>query len=181
MKAALAPRITTTGLPGFLLWARRDNPALYSAMVAQLPEVAAFEGALRAEGVSGIMDVLSSFGNSLANSAKKVGAFVAKNALPIAAAAVPLLVAKKQADIAKAQMKLADAQMAPMQTAQYQSPEGVVTMPVQMQNGQWQQVPVSGGMIGAQVATGGAQGIPKWVWLAGAGGAALLLAVMLRR
>lgn len=186
MKAVLAPRITATGIPGFLLWARRDNPALYNAMAQQLPEVAEFEAALRTEGMSGLLDTLKSFGSSLASSASKIGSFVAKNALPLAAAVVPLVVAKKQADVSKAQYKLAAAQMAPMQTAMIDPATGL-SVPVQQMNGVWQQVPLQGAAVTqmqAIAAQARAQsnplsqpvmGLPLWGWLAGAGAAGLVL------
>jgi hypothetical protein len=180
MKANLAPSINVPGVPGFLLWARRDNPALYRALVAQFPEVSAFDTALRDDGLGGLMDIIGSIGGTLGNAAKSIGSFVMNNALPIATAAVPLAIAMKQADVAKAQIKLASAQMQPMQTAV--DPRTGQTVPVQMVNGQWQAVPVTGGMIGAPLAQGGGMAsVPKWAWIAGAGGAALLLLVLLRR
>lgn len=189
MKAQLTPRIATPGLPGFLLWARRDNPALYSGMVQSIPEVAQFEAALRADGLNGLFDTLKTIGSSLTSAAGKIGTFVAKNALPIATAVVPLVVAKKQADIAKSQYRLATAQQAPMQTAVVDPSTGFA-VPVQQVNGQWQQVPLSAGAA-AQLQAIASQarapqsvsapllGVPLWGWLVGAG--ALGLVVLARR
>jgi hypothetical protein len=175
MKARLAPAIKATGVPGFLLWARRDNPPLYRALLAQFPEVAEFELAAREGGLSGFS--LSSIGSKLASSAKAIGTFVAQNAVAVASVAVPVIVAKKQADVAKAQARLAEAQMAPMQIAM--DARGV-PIPVQQYNGQWAAVPVQGGMIGTALAQGGPR-LPTWAWAVGAGGAVLLLLALMRR
>ncbi len=131
-KMMLAPPITQAGMPGFLLWARRDNPALYASLQREFPAVAQFEEALRQDqGLSGIADILKSIGGALSKSASSIGKFVVKNALPIATAAVPLVVAKKQADVAKAQVQLAQAQQQPMQTAvQYDSEGNAYAVPV---------------------------------------------------
>lgn len=131
-KMILAPRIAQPGMPGFLLWARRDNPSLYAQLRTNFPAVAQFEQTLQVDqGLEGFADILKSVGSSLSKSAKSIGAFVAKNALPIATVAVPLIVAKKQADVAKAQVKLAIAQQPPMQTAyQYDSAGNIVATPV---------------------------------------------------
>lgn len=175
MKARLAPAINAKGVPGFLMWARRDNPALYRALLAQFPEVGEFELALSESGVAGFS--LSAIGSKLASSAKKIGTFVAQNAVAVASVAVPVIVAKKQADLAKAQVRLAELQMAPMQTA---LDANGVPIPVQQAGGQWTAVPVQGGMIGTSLAQGGA-GLPTWAWAVGAGGAALLLLALMRR
>lgn len=159
----LAPKITQGGVPGFLLWARRESPALYAAMARQIPEVASFDDALNVDGFAGITDVLSNVGGALSSAAGKIGTFVKNNALPILTAAVPVVVAKKQADVANAQYKLAMAQMTPMQTAITTQDGYAVSVPVRQ---------TQGGVIRA---------IPSWVWMAGAGVAALGLVLMLRK
>ncbi len=177
MKARLQPAINATGVPGFLLWARRENPALYSSMVQSLPEVAQFDAELNASGLGGFASALKLTGSVLASSAKKIGSFVVNNVDNIAAVAVPLIVAKKQSSIAKAQMRLAEAGMAPMQTAvdQYGA-----SIPVQREPKGWTAVDVSGGMIRQSVATG-RRNMPAWVWIAGAGALALVLIAIDRR
>jgi hypothetical protein len=135
-KMILAPKVKVPGMPGFLMWARRDNPHLYAALVKEFPAVALFEGAVKdadptelaQAGMSGLFDLLSSFGSSIGSAASSVGSalsksagaigtFVAKNAVPVLSAAVPLVVAKQQAKVAQAQVQLAQAQGYPMQTA----------------------------------------------------------------
>lgn len=178
MKARLSPAIKTRGVPGFLLWARRDNPALYAALANEFPEVAQFDMALRDQGLSGIGDVLASVGASLKKSASAIGGFVARNALPLATAAVPLIVAKKQADIAKAQFRLAEVQAAPMQTAVVNQ-GAQLAIPVQYANSEWQQVQTDAGMIQQPLLMDGKK-LPGWIWWA-AGGTVLLLGAMLYR
>jgi hypothetical protein len=183
VKAKLAPKISTTGVPGFLLWARRDTPELYAAMVRDLPEVAAFEKQLIVDqGLSGILDVVKSFGSSLASSVGKIGSYVAKNAVPVLTAAVPLIVAKKQVDVAKAQVRLAAAQSAPMQTAMVPAAGGgSVSVPVQYNaaTGTYSAVPgfslPSQSAGGRSVMSGQLLGVPVWGWLAGAGTLAVLM------
>lgn len=174
MKAVLAPKINATGVHGFLLWARRDNPGLYAAMVRGLPEVAAFDAALRDNGLGAFS--LSGAIKSLSGSAKRVAGFVADNALKVATVALPLVVAKKEADIAKAQVKLAQLQAAPMQTAYVAG--GPMPVPVVSQGGRWTEVPTEGGIVGASVALPGGL---SWKLIAGAGGALLLIALLSRR
>lgn len=186
MKAKLAPRIDTKGVPGFLLWARRDSPALYSAMVRDIPEVAAFDKQLTVDrSLDGLLDVVKSFGASLAKSAGKIGSYVVKNAVPIITAAVPVIVAKKQVDVAKAQVKLAQAQSAPMQTAMVPTAAGDVPVPVQYNpaTGSYTAAPGFSLPSAQQSAAGGIMqslskpvaGVPLWGWLAGGGTLAVLM------
>lgn len=152
MKARIAPVIGEKGLPGFLLWARRDSPVLYGALVREFPEVAAFEAEVASQGIGGIMDVLSSVGSSLKSVAGKVGKFVQQNAVPLIAAAVPVVVATKQAKIAQAQVRLAEAQLPPAQVAYATTPEGYEDLMLVQPR---KSLPVS---VGAM--------IPAWVWWA---------------
>jgi hypothetical protein len=176
MKMQLQPRLSVPGIPGFLLWARRDNPALYAALVSQFPEVAEFDSALKVEGLGGLADILKGVGSALSSSAKKIGSFVVNYALPVASVAVPLVVAKKQADVAIAQMRVADAQQPPMQTALLpgQSPGWPQAVPVQQVGGQWQQVPVGSVMAAATPLSSPVLGVPLWGWIAGAGALGLV-------
>lgn len=158
-----APRIAQKGVPGFLLWTRRDSPALYASLLREFPEVQEFDSALNAQGVSGMF---SNIGSSLASAAGKIGTFVKNNALPILSAAVPVIVAKKQADVAMTQFKLAAAQQAPAQTAYTTTTDGsVIAVPIQRTAG----------------ATLRSAGVPSWVWIGGAGAAALLMLFMFKR
>lgn len=161
-KLLLSPKVDEPGIPGFLIWARRDDPALYAALVRQFPEVAAFDNYASPAGLSGFASLFSSLASSLASKASAIGSFVVKNALPIATAAAPVLVAKKQADVAKAQIKLAQVQGTPMQTAMTQ------------QDGYYYPVPVQKTLGSYTVA-----GIPTWVLIAG--GFALSALLILRR
>lgn len=151
-KMLLAPRIPEKGVPGFLVWARRDSPALYASLVRAFPEVADFERQNGA-GLNGLFD-------SLASAAGKIGTFVKNNALPILAAAAPVLIAKKQADVAIAQMRVAVAQEAPLQTA-LTAPGGYV-LPVPVQRS-------------------GVSAVPSWAWIAGAGVAVLSVVLLASR
>lgn len=146
-KMLALPRITAKGVPGFLMWARRESPALYQSLMREFPEVRDFDTAATADGLTGIMSFLSSAGSSLSSAASRIGSFVKNNALPIIAAGVPLLIAKKQADVANSQYKLAAAQMAPMQTAL--TSQGGYVVPVAVR-------PVTGAAV------------PSWVWIGGA-------------
>lgn len=188
-KMILAPTISEAGIPGFLLWARREQRDLYTALRQEFPAVNEFERQLGVEdGLQGFADVLRNVGSTLASSAKSIGSFVAKNALPIASVAVPLLVAKKQSDVAKAQVKLAIAQQAPMQTAyatdaqgnvysvgvrQTLSAAGMEDAPIQQMNLTAQKIANFGWK------TPIVAGIPLWGVAAGLG--ALGLVVMLKR
>lgn len=151
-----APRITEKGMPGFLLWARRESPALYASLRRQFPEVQQFEVAANTVGMSGLLDSISGI-------AGKIGTFVKQNALPILAAGVPLLIAKKQADVAMAQIRVANAEQPPLQTALTTQGGYAVSVPV---------VPSIGTMIG--------KNLPSWPWVFG-GLAALGLIIYLRR
>lgn len=162
MKTMIAtPKVTESGMPGFLLWARRESPALYASLVRNIPEVADFDNVVNSEGVGGIFDSIKS---ALSSAAGKIGTFVKNNALPIFTAAVPVVVAAKQADVAKAQVKLAQAGQAPMQTAVASEAGYIYPVPVQQK---------TGGLSFSQIPS-------QWlVW--GALGAGLLLVLALRR
>jgi hypothetical protein len=151
-KMVLSPRISEKGVPGFLKWAKRDSPALFAALAREFPEVAEFDSY---EGTGSLMDNLSSI-------AGKIGSFVKNNALPILAAGVPLLVAQKQAKVALTQAKIAVANEAPARTAF--TTENGYAVPVTVQ----------------QRAASGV-GIPRWVWIGGAGAAAVGLLFLLSR
>lgn len=164
----LTPKIREAGMPGFLLWARRESPALYASMVRNIPEVADFDNVVNSEGVSGIF---SSIGNALASAAGKIGTFVKNNALPIFTAAVPVAVAVKQAQVANAQVKIAQAQQAPMQTAVASQDGYVYPVPVQQTTG-----------APAMYVGSGSGGIPPAVWWVGGGLVAIgALALILRK
>lgn len=45
--ATVLPKIATTGMPGFLLWMRRDNPRAYKKLAQDIPAVSAFEEQLQ--------------------------------------------------------------------------------------------------------------------------------------
>jgi hypothetical protein len=162
-KMLLAPKIAEPGIPGFLLWAQRDDPALYASLVRAFPEVAAFDAATQGPAaLGGFMDIFASIGSSLASKAGSISQFVLKNALPIATAVVPVYVAKKQADAAKTQIKIAQANGSPAQTAMTTDANGYTyAVPVQRS-------------IGGSIA-----GVPVWVLLAG--GAAVVAVLLLRR
>jgi hypothetical protein len=155
-KMMLQPKIPAQGLVGFLIWARRDNRALYDRLMREFPEVAAFEERMQLDtdaGMAGLMDVLSSFGSGVANVAKSVGSgivsgasqvfgglkssagnifnFVKNNALPIAATAAPVIIAKRQADVTNRQLELAAINQYPQQTAvTYDSAGNRIVVPV---------------------------------------------------
>jgi hypothetical protein len=159
-KLFVTPKIGEAGIPGFLLWARRESPALYASMVRNLPEVADFDNVVNSEGIAGVFD---SIVGALSSAAGKIGTFVKNNALPIFTAALPVAVAVKQADVAKAQVKLAEAQQPPMQTG------------IASQGGYSYPVPV-------RQSIGAGMSIPPGVLWAGGGILAVgLLALILRK
>jgi hypothetical protein len=169
-KMLLAPKIPEKGMPGFLLWARRDNPALYASLCREFPEVRAFDSAVKSqEMLSGFADLFGSIVKSIGTKAVAIGRFVATKALPIAIAAAPVLVAKKEADVAKLQMQLAQAQAAPAQTA-IASADGYSYPVAVQQRAGGNYAPVSA------MST-----VPTWVWIAGGGVALVGLVLLLRK
>lgn len=179
-ESANAP-IDVPGMPGFLLWARRDNPKLYAAMKREIPAVAQFDAALQVDaGMNGIADILKSVGSSVTNAAKSIGSFVKNNALPIATAALPLVVAAKEAKIARTQLELAQTMNPPMLTA---PGAGGVAVPVRPVNTPgftpatpypYDSSPPS--TFGTFI-TRPVLGVPTWVWLAGVGGIGLYMSL----
>jgi hypothetical protein len=115
----LNPSINVSGMPGFLLWARRDAPVLYTALQQRFPEVVTFEDRVRAAqtpGLADLSDVFGSITSALGNAASSIGSFVTQNAQNLLTAASPILVASQQAKIAQAQAQVAIAGRMPAQT-----------------------------------------------------------------
>lgn len=184
VKGILQPKIETPGMIGFLLWARRDAPALYGALVHRFSEVARFEEALNAEdipgGVSGFMDVLSSIGGSIGSAASSIGNFVVNNGAAIFSAAGGYFVASQQAKLANTQLALARATQPPAQTAYVTNAQGQM-VPVAVQP--------SGTSYAAYNAATLPQGgilstlskIPVMTWLTGAAALATVVLLVKRR
>lgn len=174
-KMIATPQITHKGLPGFLLWARRESPVLYAALLKQFPEVQDFEDAAQAEGVSGLLDVFSSIGSSLSSAASGIASFVTKNAVPLLVAAAPVAVALKQASVAKTQIKLANAQQAPARTALTVAADGsVISVPIQQTTGAAQPLSYYGMPAKASAPL-------PWGLIAGIGAGAIGLMFLLNR
>src|SRR5258706_12008743 len=128
VKGILQPKIEQPGMPGFLLWARRDSPALYQALVNRFPEVAEFEEAVSADdrpgGMGGIFDVLSTIGGGIASAASSIGSFVTTNGPALFSAAGGYLIAQQQSKLTSTQLALARATQPPMQTAYVTNAQG---------------------------------------------------------
>jgi hypothetical protein len=90
-KVTALPPITASGVPGFLLWARRDAPQIYSALVARFPVVNVFEQKLKDDVDPGsfgptdtktlgdFSDVFSSIGDTLSSAGSGIMSFVQNN------------------------------------------------------------------------------------------------------
>jgi hypothetical protein len=182
-KGILQPKIDAAGMPGFLLWARRDAKPLYSALVAKFPQVAAFEEQYKTAvdpevGLSGFMDVL---GSGLSSAASAIGSFVANNAGSIFSAAAGYAVASQQAKVAQTQLKLAQAAQPPAQTAIVQTPNGPVSVPVQPSGTGYTYAQY---MQASQPSTGimaSLSRVSPIIWIAGAGALATVLLLFKRR
>lgn len=124
------PAIPVKGAPGFLLWLRRDQPAVYSVLRTQVPEVQLFESALGEARLGGLFDsiagVLSKVGGAVKIALPKIVAAVPKIAPTILEAGGAVVAAKQQAKVIDMQLKLAQANQAPLTTAQVVSPDGQV-------------------------------------------------------
>ena len=128
-KGILAPKIAVAGMPGFLLWARRDQPEMYLALVRQFPVINRFEEMYKNEvdpgaGLGGFMDILSSIGGGLAKTASSVGSFIATNGPALFTAAGSVIVANQQSKVAGLQLQLAQIQQPPAQVAYVNGPNG---------------------------------------------------------
>ena len=139
-KAILLPKISVTGIPGFLLWARREQPRLYGALVARFPEVYAFEERVKidvdpAAGMGGLFDIFTSVASKFGSVAGTIGRFVGTNGASLLNLGGSLVMANQQKALMNAQMRLALAQQEPAQTAIVQTPGGPVTVPVQPTSG----------------------------------------------
>ena len=164
----LNPEITAKGIPGLLVWARKEAPPLYTALRLKFPEVEAFERTLqlgKKPGMGDISDIFSSVGDALSSSASSIASFVTTNAQNVLSAAVPVAVAVEQAKVAGAQAQVAALNKAPLRTAYTTNALG-------------QQVPVLAGQYMAAPSI--IPGIPNTVLYIGGGLVALLLVVGLR-
>ena len=170
------PAIPYKGMPGFLLWARRDSPALYSALVDRFPVVGLFESKLRDEahpgGVGDFSDILSSIGDTIASSASDIGSWVADNAGTILKAGASVAVAVKGAQVAQTQLALAQMNKTPARTAYNAQGQLVAVKP--LATGVYSPPTASGGIL-----SGSVFGVPTWMLLAGAGAVGLIF--LLRR
>lgn len=184
VKGILQPKIEQPGMVGFLLWARRDAPALYGALVKEFREVAEFEEAVNADdrpgGVGGFFDVLASVGSSIGSAASSIGNFVVNNGAAIFSAAGGYLVASQQAKLANTQLALARATQPPAQTAYVTNAQGqLVPVPVQS---------TGAGYAAYNAATLPSTGllatlsrVPLTTWLMGAGALATIVLLLKRR
>lgn len=194
----LMPKIPQAGLPGFLLWSRRESPALYSALVDRFPEVANFEeqyknsvdagagmGCVDCEPrLDGFMDIMSSIGSGLASAAGSIGSFISANGSTIFSAAGGYMVAQQQNKIAQAQLKLALAVKPPLQTAIVQTANGPVSVPVQPSGTGYTYAqyaaPANYGGTGGSIISSIAN-VSMTTWLMIGGGVAALALLMRRR
>jgi hypothetical protein len=141
------------GLPGFLAWAKRDAPALYSHLMARRPELALAGAAAAAgkhaiAGLGDFSDIFSSIGSTISDAVESgaITDFV-KAAAPIATsyfqsqAPQPL---SYQQQLAQAQLARARQGLAPLQTGYTSSGYPVALPPGGTFNpGQYLQLPPS--------------------------------------
>ena len=185
----LQPKITVPGMPGFLLWARRDSPRLYGALVAKFPVVWRFEEAMKNlvdpsvldnPGLGDFSDIMSSLGGAISSAAGSIGSFVMNNAPALLTTAGSVFVATQQAKTAQAQAALATYGRPPAQTAYVTNAQGQ-SYPVPVQANQAggynpyyaASMPPSG--IMANLAS-----VPMTTWLLG-GGALIAVLLLLKR
>jgi hypothetical protein len=187
VKAQLNPAITAKGWPGFLLWARKERPAQYAALLAQVPIVQDFENTLKGAGLGDWTDIFSSIGSGLSSA----GSTIASVFTSIAPAAIQYELTATQANAAQkltnTQLALAVAQHPPAQTATVAGANGTTSVPV-VRNAAGQMVPATVNAAGQLVPISGGGGImatlaavPMTTWLIGAGALAGILLLLKRR
>lgn len=192
-KVKALPRIDATGMPGFLLWARRDAPGLYAGLVQRFPEVRGFEEALTLAtdvdgrgGVAGLgdfSDVLSSIGSSVGSVAGSIGSFVANNGMQLLSTAASVYSAAQTFKLANKQLDVAAAGGAPMQTAVTYNPQ--TGQPQLTAIGPSGNVLTSRGVVPGGYYAGNvpmrSAGLPSWMLYGGLGIGALVLILALRK
>lgn len=185
--ATVLPKIPQKGLLGFLLWLKRDHPAMYYKLASDVPAVSDFErtmdlvtgytavkgGASPVSGFGDISDAFSSIGDALASAgsavagaAGSIATWVGSNAGPILQTGLTVAKAVEQQRVVDSQLQLAMMGRAPNQVAKANASTA---------GGMSTYYPVGQGGI----LSGSLLGLPTWVWLAGGGGLVLLL--LLRR
>lgn len=186
--AQLNPKIDVPGWPGFLLWARKERPAQYAALVTQVPMVAEFESQLKGRNLGDLSDFFSSIGSGLASAGSSIMDVFTSIAPAALSFGTTLVAAKSAQNLTNTQLQLAAAQRAPAQTATIQTANGPQTVPVTM-NAAGQYVPATVNAAGQYVMaspTGGGfmaslSSIPVTTWLIGAGALAGILMLVTRR
>lgn len=181
VKAQLNPAVTTKGWPGFLLWARKERPTQYAALLAQVPAVADFEAQIKNAGLGDFSDILSSIGSSLASAGSTIATVFTQNAPALVSFGTTLIQAKAAQSLTNTQLKLAQAQQSPAQTATVQTANGPVTVPM-VKNAAGQYVPATVSTSGQLVGAGGGflsslgnVSMTTWLLVAGVGLTMILL------
>ena len=184
------PPIEYEGMPGFLLWARRDQPPLYSALMKNIPSVRDFEMKYRAymlesggTGLGDFADFLGSVGNTVANAADSIGSFITDNAGSIFAAGTAVYGLTQQTKLAQTQLQVAQARQPPVRTGIAYGPQGQpYIVPIQPTAnypvGASYPVAMPGQSSATSFLTSSMYGIPMWALLAVGGG---LIFFMMRR
>jgi hypothetical protein len=185
VKAQLNPAIPYKGWPGFLLWARKERPAQYAALKAQVPIVRDFEAQLTNAGLGDFSDFFSSIGDDLSSA----GSAIANVFTSVAPAALTLGTTIYQANAAQklsnTQLQIAALNKTPAQTATIQTANGPVTVPV-VKNALGVAVPATVNAAGQLVPTTGGfmatlASVPMTTWLIGAGALAAILLLLRRK
>lgn len=172
------PAISEKGGVGFLLWARRDSPVLYSALVKKFPTVARFENlySSRIQNLGDLSDIFGSIGDAVTGSLSSIGDFITTQAPDLLKAAGTVYAAQQQQQLAQTQLQLAQLQKAPARTAVVPATatQPAYTVAVAQQ-------PAGSGFVQLQrVAQSSVGGFPLW-GIAAAGAGAIGLALLLRR
>lgn len=130
VKAQLNPKVDVPGWPGFLLWARKERPAQYSALLTRVPAVAEFESQIRNQNLGDLSDFFSSIGSGLASAGSTIASVFTSIAPAALSFGTTLIAANSAKQLSNTQLQLAQAQRPPVQTATYQTANGPVTVPV---------------------------------------------------
>lgn len=181
-KAVLLPKIPVNGIMGFLVWARRDSPALYAGMVKSIPAVALFDRTMReqGEGLGDWTDIFSSIGSAVSGAASSIGSFVASNGNDLLKGALGVYGAVQATKLASTQLQLAQASRPPIQTA-YNPATGQIVPVRPTSIGGAPQYDYTTANYPAVRSLTWIPGIPNWVPIAtGAGLVAVFFAMRMR-
>ena len=176
VQAKLNPQINVPGWAGFLLWARQEQPAIYSQLVTEVPAVASFESAYQNAGLGDISDWFSGLGDTLSSAGSSIMSAITTIAPAALTLGTSLIQSKSQQNLLNTQLKLAQINAKPAQTTTIQTANGPITVPATM-NAAGQYVPVTGSTSGFMATL---SAVPMTTWLL-VGGVLLTTILLLRR